>query len=79
MNSDMSDAALRLEARFSDLESRYTHVQRTVEEMNAVVIEQEKRIDTLERKVALLAGQLGSLAERETEPRTLEDDKPPHY
>jgi SlyX protein len=58
---------------------RYTHLQRTVEELNAVVISQNQRLESLERKVVLLAAQLGALAEREPEPRSLEDEKPPHY
>jgi SlyX protein len=68
-----------LALRLNDLEIRYTHLQRTVEELNAVVISQDQRLEALERKVVLLAAQMGELAEREPEPRSLEEDKPPHY
>ena len=79
MHDQHSDPLELLAARQLDLETRYTHLQRTVDELNEVMIDQGRKIDSLERKLALLARQLGTLAEREVEPRSLEDDKPPHY
>ena len=78
MNHETSDAR-RNAVRLTDLEMRYTHLQRTVEELNAVAVSQDQRLEALERKIVLLATQLGALAEREPEQRTLEDEKPPHY
>ena len=79
MNRENSDQAARETARLNDLETRYTHLQRAVEELNAVVVSQDLRLEALERRIGLLAAQLGALAERDPEPRTLEDEKPPHY
>lgn len=67
------------DARLTDLENRYTLLQRTVEDLDGVLVSQARQMESLERKLALLTTQLGALADRETEPRTLEDDKPPHY
>ena len=79
MNHKTSDQGAGHSARLTDLETRYTHLQRTVEELNAVIVSQDQRLEALERKIVLLATQLGALAEREPEPRSLEDEKPPHY
>lgn len=73
------DPAAPLAARLSELETRYTHLQRTLEELDEVVVGQARQIELLERKIGLLTSQVGALAARETEERTLEDDKPPHY
>lgn len=79
MEDESADAIARLTARNRELESRYTHLQRTVEELSGVVVDQGRKIDSLERKLEAFARQLGVLADRDQEPRTLEDDKPPHY
>lgn len=68
-----------LEERQADLESRYTHLQRVVETLNEVVIEQAKQLDQLHRKFHQLTNQLEPLLQAGAEPRTLEEDKPPHY
>jgi uncharacterized coiled-coil protein SlyX len=79
MIDENADAITRLTARICDLEARYTHAQRTVEELNEVVVEQSKRLDTLQRKLVMLGDRFDSFATHEVEPRTLEGDKPPHY
>lgn len=66
-------------ARLTDLEHRYTLLQRTVEDLDGVILVQARQIESLERKIAVLTTQLGTLADRDAEPRTLEDEKPPHY
>jgi SlyX protein len=77
--TDGADSSLSQAARLTELETRYTHLQRTLEELDRVVISQARQIEQLERKAALLAGQLTALVERTPEERSLEDDKPPHY
>ena len=62
-----------------DLENRYTLLHRLVEDLDQVLVAQGRQIESLERKNGLLSNQLRSLSEREVEPRSLEDDKPPHY
>lgn len=65
--------------RCERLESRYAHLERVVETLNEVVIEQGKRLTLLERQVAMLTHQWQAVSESGPEPRSLEDDKPPHY
>ncbi|MFO0820962.1 MAG: SlyX family protein [Pirellulales bacterium] len=74
-----SNDSTTLDQRCERLESRYAHLERVVETLNEVVIEQGKRIALLERQVALLTHQWQAVAETGPEPRSLEDDKPPHY
>lgn len=78
-NQDEPDAVAQLQARTHELESRYTYLQRTMEALNEVVIEQGRKIDRLERHLAAFTKQFGSLTEREHERRSPEDEKPPHY
>lgn len=79
MPDNQTDSAAQLAARLTELEHRYTLLQRTVEDLDGVLVSQARQIESLERKIAHLTNQLGALANRDDEPRTLEDDKPPHY
>lgn len=76
---DPLDSVQRLVERLTELESRYTHLQRVLEECNEVIVEQGRQIDQLQRRVGLFTRQLEALAEQGVEPRSLEEDKPPHY
>lgn len=62
-----------------ELETLYTHLQRTVGELDGVVLDQQRQIDALERKVAALKLELSTLASSVVEERKPEDEKPPHY
>lgn len=68
-----------LTKRVEELEIRYTHLQRTTDQMHEVLLEQGKQIDALTRKLTMLIGRMDALSEGDVEPRSLEDDKPPHY
>ena len=63
-----------MEQRLVDLEVRYTHLERLVEELNEVVFAQQQTIDRLVR-------QLAELAERAevAGPPAPAAEKPPHY
>ena len=65
--------------RIAELESRYTHLQRTVDELNGVVIDQSRRIESLERRWERMLSQVTALTARAAETGTLEDERPPHY
>ena len=61
-----------------DLEMRFTHQEKTVEQLSEVVFEQGKLIEELKLACASLAGRLSSVAE--SIPRDEQvDEKPPHY
>ncbi len=79
MNEPRVDDEKRLEARVVELETLFTHLQRTIGELDQVVLAQQKRIEALERTIATWREELGALAGAVTEERKPEDEKPPHY
>jgi len=63
-----------------DLEIKLGFLERTLEELNEVVIGQERRIEVLERQLEELRTRLAEKGEGGGEEgRELEDDRPPHY
>ncbi len=67
------------EERVVRLEELYTHYERVTNELNDVIIKQGRKIETLEESIARMEYRLGSLSQKLETPRSLEDDKPPHY
>lgn len=63
-----------MEPRIVDLEVRYTHQERLLDELSKIVFEQSKAIAELERRL----GALEKRAREEGDP-TLPHEKPPHY
>lgn len=61
------------EQRIYDLERRNAALSRFVDELNAVVIEQDKRLMKLEREFRELAKQAGPSGSDAAQ------DRPPHY
>ncbi len=59
--------------RLTDIEIRYTHHERLLEELSAVLFEQRKTIDALEQRVR----DLERRASHDEGPIPIE--KPPHY
>lgn len=66
------------EDRFVDIEIKLAHQEDTVEQLNAVVYEQSRRIDQLEAMVSQLAEHIRNNAQ--SGPNLgASGDKPPHY
>jgi SlyX protein len=63
-----------MEQRLVDLEVRYTHLERLVEELNQVVFAQQQTIDRLVRQLTELAQRMEAAG-----PPPPAADKPPHY
>ncbi len=67
-----------MEERIVELETRFMHQQSTIQELNEVVIAQQKSIDELKRELDRLKGQMrveaGSLIRDPSE-----ETPPPHY
>jgi SlyX protein len=61
-----------MESRLIALETRYTHLERQVDELSQVVFEQQKIIDRLTKELAALRARLSGI---EGGP----GDRPPHY
>ena len=64
--------------RITELEIRFSEQQKTIDDLNEVVLEQGKRIDLLESRLTMLKAKLDAFAEPGlVDPRASE--KPPHY
>ena len=71
MGSDSVETSTRLDA----LEMRVAHQDLAIAELNEVITSQWRRIDVLERHVALLREELQNLSL----PRGAPEPPPPHY
>ena len=63
-----------MEERVTDLENRYTHQERLVQELLDTVYRQQQELDRLQRDVEQLRLALPSLVERPED-----EEPPPHY
>jgi uncharacterized coiled-coil protein SlyX len=65
--------------RLIELEMLFTHLQKTVFDLDRVVIDQARRIDMLQREVKGLVSELRMMRDTSREVRRPEDEIPPHY
>jgi uncharacterized coiled-coil protein SlyX len=82
MHADKMPAAPpphQLHERLIELETLFTHLQRTLADLDQVVLAQQKHIAALERTIGNLRGDFDRLATATHTPRTPEEEKPPHY
>ena len=63
--------------RFEDLEVRLAYQEQALNELNAVVTEQQATIDRLERRCDALRERLRALGEGSGDAAS--DERPPHY
>ncbi len=70
---------VRQEGRIQELEFVVTHIQKTVEELNTAMLLQQKTIDVLCRQLEQAKSDVRSMLGVDNSPRSLADDKPPHY
>ncbi len=66
------------EDRLAEIEIKLTYQEDLVQELNTLVYQQQKRIDHLEKLCEALVDHIRGLAEPGT-PRSLADERPPHY
>ncbi|HXJ66438.1 MAG TPA: SlyX family protein [Actinomycetota bacterium] len=62
-----------METRFTELEIRYSHLERQVADLSDVVFGQQKIIESLQRELANLRVKVRELGD------PVVDEKPPHY
>jgi len=62
-----------METRFTELEIRYSHLERQFTESSDVVFGQQKTIESLQRELANIRVKLRELGD------PVVDEKPPHY
>lgn len=77
MTGDEPGTAAGQARRITALEELLTHLERTVGELNSVVLDQQSRLAALEQRLARLALDVDTAGAEP--PRSLQDDKPPHY
>lgn len=65
--------------RFEALETLTMHMQNDYEQLNEVILKQQSEIQQLQTQIVRLEGRLDEQASSDEAPRTLEDEKPPHY
>jgi uncharacterized coiled-coil protein SlyX len=68
-----------LEARIQELEFIVSHLQKNVDDLNDALLLQQKQLDQLGRRIEQARSMAESVLGSEHSPRTLLDDKPPHY
>lgn len=64
--------------RIDELEIRFSHLEHYTQELNSVVLEQQRLIESLHKQLMDLSGSVQSLEQVATT-RTPADEKPPHY
>lgn len=62
-----------MDKRLTDLEIRYSHLERQFADLSDVVFTQQKTIEALERELAKIRVRLRDLGD------PVVDEKPPHY
>jgi SlyX protein len=67
-----------MEERFIDLETRLVYQERTIEELNEVIIRQQGQIDVLEEKLAAIVNHIRESASPVTGDAG-DEPPPPHY
>lgn len=67
-----------LEARITELETRYTLQQDTLEQLSDVVWRQQQTIETLMKRIEALEARLRTVTES-MEESAIDDGPPPHY
>ncbi len=69
----------RVNDRLTRLEEMLMHMQRTLEDLDAAVLQFGNRLQAAEEEIALLRAVIDRTSRLAEEPRCLEDDRPPHY
>jgi SlyX protein len=65
-----------METRLVTLETRYTHLERQVDELSQVVFDQQRLVDRLVRELTLLRSRLAGVDDGSD---AIVDERPPHY
>jgi len=64
-----------MQERLEKIEIKYLYLEKMVDDLNAVVIEQQQEIRELRQLVTLLGAKLTAIVAPPLDP----DEKPPHY
>jgi SlyX protein len=80
MTRSSADFDGELARRLSEVESSLMFLQRTIDDLNAVILDQQRRLEAQHGEIARLRAMFTNLADTLPDaPRRPEDEKPPHY
>lgn len=78
--SDSSADFRELERRLREVESLVTFLQRAADDFHAVILEQQRQLEAQNKELSRLSTMFMNFADPTVQaPRSLEDEKPPHY
>lgn len=75
----MDQPARHTPAELEELQVKIAFLERTLEELNEVVLEQTRSIETLQGKVALLESRASAAADSPGDESDPLEERPPHY
>ncbi len=76
--ADRDAAFTELQQQFVAMQESLTLLQRDVDDLNEVVLGQQRELEGLRRENLRLVGRLERMLESDNFP-SMEEDKPPHY
>jgi len=76
--SDPTGQISALKQDIVDLQSKLQFQEDTIQQLDSVVVEQNEYITMLTRRFVMLEEKISELAERDY-PKSMEQEKPPHY
>ena len=79
MKPNNGAAADSVAERVTKLEELFTHLQRTVLDLNQVLIEHGQRVDAMQAKLAQIASAVEERIAEPARPFDPEAERPPHY
>ena len=65
--------------RLADLESRFAHTEKILQDLSDVTHQQWTQIDRLENKIKQLKERTAELEEKQSDAGELSEERPPHY
>lgn len=65
--------------RITRLEEKHAHLERIVADLNEVILDQHKRIERLESLLTRADQRIEQLHAALDQPRSAEEERPPHY
>jgi len=69
-----------MEQRLETLESKLSHLELALDELNQVVYEQAKQLDVAHRLIENLQGRVNEMVGQSgDQPYSADDERPPHY
>ncbi|MBL4660669.1 MAG: SlyX family protein [Alcanivoracaceae bacterium] len=62
-----------------EIETKIAFQEQTIEQLNEVIIQQQKSIDALQRQLRQLNNKIEEESQHWSQDQTIIDEKPPHY